>query len=107
MGALVNGDSVTSSAIRARMNTITPSSYPATANFATPKETALTRSSHARTAVLEELVRQRQLHVDRLRQLLGNGQLDEISTPTTGITSNNAQVGTTRPGAIHTPLGHR
>ena len=74
MGALVNGDSVYVIGNPGEgQNTITPASYPATDELPDAEAEAAVRRArgHVRAALLEELVRQRQLHVEpSVRQLL-------------------------------------
>jgi hypothetical protein len=59
--------------------------------------------------VLEELVRERQLHAEPLYgNYSGTANSDEIQTPTTGISSKNAQQQTARSrgrAATRTPAG--
>jgi hypothetical protein len=106
MGALVDGDSVyvigNPGEVR---NTITPASYPATANFPTPKPK---RQFDALELTLERRFAKSWFGSANytFSRLYGNyagpANSDEIGTPTTGITSNNAQqqVGTiARPGS--------
>jgi outer membrane receptor protein involved in Fe transport len=106
MGALVNGDSVYVIGNPGEgQNTITPASYPATENFPTPKPK---RQYDALEITLERRFSNNWFASANytLSRLYGNyagpANSDEISTPTTGITSNNAQqqVGTiARPGS--------
>ena len=106
MGALVNGDSVYVIGNPGEgQNTITPASYPATANFPTPKPK---RQYDALELTLERRFSKNWFGSANytLSRLYGNysgtANSDEISTPTTGVTSNNAQqqVGTiARPGS--------
>ncbi len=106
MGALVNGDSVYVIGNPGEgQNTITPASYPATADFPTPKAK---RQYDALEITLERRFSKNWFASANytLSRLYGNysgtANSDEISTPTTGVTSNNAQqqVGTiARPGS--------
>ena len=106
MGALVNGDSVYVIGNPGEgQNTITPASYPATENFPTPRPK---RQFDALELTLERRFSKNWFASANytLSRLYGNyagtANSDEISTPTTGITSNNAQqqVGTiARPGS--------
>jgi len=107
MGALVNGDSVYVIGNPGEgQNTITPASYPAaTQNFPTPRPK---RQYDALELTLERRFSKNWFGSANytLSRLYGNysgtANSDEISTPTTGITSNNAQqqVGTiARPGS--------
>ena len=106
MGALVNGDSVYVIGNPGEgQNTITPSSYPSTENFPTPRPK---RQFDALELTLERRFSKNWFASANytLSRLYGNyagtANSDEISTPTTGITSNNAQqqVGTiARPGS--------
>jgi len=107
MGALVNGDSVYVIGNPGEgQNTITPASYPAaTANFPTPKPK---RQFDALELTLERRFSKNWFGSVNytLSRLYGNyagpANSDEISTPTTGVTSTNAQqqVGTiARPGS--------
>src|SRR5262245_34952103 len=107
MGALVNGDSVYVIGNPGEgQNTITPASYPAaTADFATPKPK---RQYDALELTLERRFSKNWFASANytLSRLYGNyagtANSDEISTPTTGVVSNNAQqqVGTiARPGS--------
>ena len=95
MGALVDGDSVYVIGNPGEgQNTITPASYPNTANFATPKPK---RQFDALELTLERRLSKNWFASANytLSRLYGNysgpANSDEISTPTTGITSNNAQ----------------
>jgi len=106
MGALVNGDSVYVIGNPGEgQNTITPASYPSTENFPTPRPK---RQFDALELTLERRFSKNWFASANytLSRLYGNyagtANSDEISTPTTGITSNNAQqqVGTiARPGS--------
>ena len=106
MGALVNGDSIYVIGNPGEgQNTITPASYPATANFPTPKPK---RQFDALELTLERRFSKNWFGSASytLSRLYGNysgpANSDEISTPTTGVTSNNAQqqVGSiARPGS--------
>jgi Carboxypeptidase regulatory-like domain/TonB dependent receptor/TonB-dependent Receptor Plug Domain len=95
MGALVNGDSVYVIGNPGEgQNTITPASYPATANFATPKPK---RQYDALEITLERRFSKNWFGSANytLSRLYGNysglANSDEIQTPTTGITSKTAQ----------------
>jgi len=95
MGALVNGDSVYVIGNPGEgQNTITPSSYPATANFATPKPK---RQYDALEVSFERRFSKNWFGSANytLSRLYGNysglANSDEIQTPTTGITSKTAQ----------------
>ena len=106
MGALVNGDSVYVIGNPGEgQNTITPASYPPTEDFPTPKAK---RQYDALEVTLERRFSKNWFASANytLSRLYGNysgtANSDEISTPTTGVTSNNAQqqVGTiARPGS--------
>lgn len=95
MGALVNGDSVYVIGNPGEgQNTITPASYAATANFATPKPK---RQYDALEITLERRFSKNWFGSANytLSRLYGNysglANSDEIQTPTTGITSKTAQ----------------
>jgi hypothetical protein len=95
MGALVNGDSIYVIGNPGEgQNTITPASYPPTANFATPKAK---RQFDALEVTLERRFSKNWFGSVNytLSRLYGNysgtANSDEIQTPTTGITSKNAQ----------------
>jgi len=95
MGALVNGDSIYVIGNPGEgNNTITPSSYPATANFATPQAK---RQFDALEMTLERRFSKNWFASANYTysRLYGNysgtANSDEIQTPTTGITSKNAQ----------------
>ena len=115
MGALVNGDSIYVIGNPGEgQNTITPASYPATENFATPKPK---RQFDALELTLERRFSKNWFGSANYTwsRLYGNysgtANSDEIQTPTTGITSKNAQQqeGTiARPGQQRAHrLGHR
>jgi len=95
MGALVNGDSIYVIGNPGEgNNTITPASYAATANFATPKPK---RQYDALEVTLERRFSKNWFASANytLSRLYGNysglANSDEIQTPTTGITSKTAQ----------------
>ena len=95
LGALVNGDSIYVIGNPGEgNNTITPASYPATANFATPKPK---RQFDALEVTLERRFSTNWFASANytLSRLYGNysgtANSDEIQTPTTGITSKTAQ----------------
>jgi hypothetical protein len=95
MGALVNGDSIYVIGNPGEgQNTITPASYPATANFATPKPK---RQYDALELTIERRFSRNWFASANytLSRLYGNysglANSDEIQTPTTGITSKTAQ----------------
>jgi hypothetical protein len=106
LGALVNGDSIYVIGNPGEGdNVITPASYPATANFATPKPK---RQYDAVAVTFERRFSQNWFaNVNYTWSRLygnysGTANSDEIQTPTTGITSKNAQqqLGTiARPGS--------
>jgi hypothetical protein len=95
MGSLVNGDSVYVIGNPGEgMNTITPAAHAATANFPTPKPK---RQFDALEVTLERRFSNNWFGSVNytLSRLYGNysgtANSDEIQTPTTGITSKNAQ----------------
>jgi len=95
LGALVNGDSIYVIGNPGEGdNVITPASYPATANFATPKPK---RQYDALEVTLERRFAKNWFgNVNYTWSRLygnysGTANSDEIQTPTTGISSNNAQ----------------
>jgi len=95
MGALVNGDSVYVIGNPGEgQNTVTPASYAPTANFATPKPK---RQFDALEVTLERRFSKNWFGSANYTysRLYGNysgtANSDEIQTPTTGITSKNAQ----------------
>ncbi len=95
LGALVNGDSIYVIGNPGEGdNVITPASYPATANFATPKPK---RQFDALELTLERRFSNNWFaNVNYTWSRLygnysGTANSDEIQTPTTGITSKNAQ----------------
>ena len=95
LGALVNGDSIYVIGNPGEGdNVITPASYPATANFATPKPK---RQYDALEVTLERRFAKNWFgNVNYTWSRLygnysGTANSDEIQTPTTGITSKNAQ----------------
>jgi outer membrane receptor protein involved in Fe transport len=95
MGALVDGDSIYVIGNPGEgQNTITPASYPATENFATPKPK---RQFDALELIFERRFSNNWFGSANYTwsRLYGNysgpANSDEISTPTTGITSNTAQ----------------
>jgi len=95
MGALVNGDSIYVIGNPGEgQNTLTPASYPATANFATPKPK---RQYDALEVTLERRFSKNWFGSANytLSRLYGNysgtANSDEIDTPTTNLTSKTAQ----------------
>jgi len=95
MGALVNGDSIYVIGNPGEgQNTLTPASYPATANFATPKPK---RQYDALEITLERRFSKNWFGSANytLSRLYGNysgtANSDEIDTPTTNLTSKTAQ----------------
>ena len=93
--ALVNGDNVyTIGNPGEGRNTMYPASYAADGRLPDAQAQAAVRRTRVtlEPPVLEELVRQRQLHTEPVvRQLRGLANSDEILTPTTGVVLRHAQ----------------